>query len=129
MADSLEPEVIPSTGDAAQRSLVEDVRTLVQDGRTLIEAELAYQKSRAALAGSGVRGIATWGALALALAFFALMALVFGLVLALSALIGAWLATVAVVLGLTFVAALCGMAASRRWKRTFSLLSDKDPTS
>ena len=31
-------------------SLIEDVRNLVEDGKTYLEAELQYQKSRAALA-------------------------------------------------------------------------------
>ena len=57
--------------DPAERSLVDDVRQLVGDGRTLLEAELAYQKSRALVAGQAAKSVAGWGALALALLFFA----------------------------------------------------------
>ncbi|MFM5884635.1 MAG: phage holin family protein [Novosphingobium sp.] len=123
MADENRTTFDPSTGAAAERSLVDDVRDLVADGRTLVEAELAYQKSRAAVAGAGAKGVAGWGALALALVFFALMALVVGLVLALTSLIGPWLATLVSVLALLITAALCGWTAARRWKRTSSLLT------
>lgn len=110
--------------DATDRSLVEDVRQLVTDGRTLLEAELTYQKSRAALAGKSAGGIAGWGALALALVFFALMALVLGLLLALAPLIGGWGAMAAVTLGLLLAAAISGLVARRRWQKVARLLSD-----
>lgn len=116
----------PSASDAAQRSLVDDVRALVDDGRTLVEAELAYQKSRAAVVGAGAKGVAGWGALALALLFFALMALVIGLVLALTSLIGPWWAMLVVFIGLLACAGLSALVASRRWERTARLLSDTD---
>jgi uncharacterized membrane protein YqjE len=110
--------------DAAERSLVEDVRQLVEDARTLAEAELAYQKSRASLAGSSIGRIAGLGTLALVLVYFALMALVFGLVLALVPYLTTWGATAAVVLGLLLAAALAAGAALARWKRLSALLKD-----
>ena len=103
--------------DAAERSLVDDVRALVDDGRTLLEAELAYQKSRAALAGRTAKSMAGWIALALSLVFFALMALVMGLLLILAPLIGGLGATLAVVLALLGAAALSGWIAARRCGR------------
>lgn len=126
MDDEAPPLIAPSPADAAERSLVDDVRQMVDDGRTLLEAELAYQKSRALVAGQGVKGIAGWGALALALVFFALMALVMGLLLALSELVGGWIAMVIVVLGLLLAAGLSGMAAGKRWKRMSAQLSDTE---
>ncbi|MFN5780690.1 MAG: phage holin family protein, partial [Novosphingobium sp.] len=78
------PLVKEEAVDAAERSLVDDVRALVDDGRTLLEAELAYQKSRAALAGRTAKSMAGWIALALSLVFFALMTLVMGLLLILA---------------------------------------------
>lgn len=110
---------------AAERSLVEDVRQLVDDGRTLVEAELAYQKSRAVVAGMAAKSIAGWVVLGLALLFFALMALVLGLILVLAQAIGAAAATLVVVLGLLAMGALSGMVALRRWKRASALLSDE----
>ncbi|MBN8501760.1 MAG: phage holin family protein, partial [Sphingomonadales bacterium] len=97
MSDDTSPKVVD---DPAERSLVADVRQLVDDGRTLLEAELAYHKSRAVVASQAAKGVAGWGALALALVFFALMALVLGLVLALVPALGALGATAAVFLGL-----------------------------
>lgn len=115
------------SADAAERSLVDDVRQLAADGRTLLEAELAYQKSRAAVAGQGAKGIAGWGALALALVLFALMALVMGLLLAVSETFGGWIATAMVVTGLLLAAGLSGLTAARRWKTVASQLSAQDP--
>jgi thiol:disulfide interchange protein len=110
------PLVKDEASDAATRSLIDDVRQLAVDGRTLLEAELAYQKSRATLAGQTAKGMAGWIALALALVFFALMALVMGLLLALTPLIGGWLAMLALVLGILLAAALSGWAAKRKWQ-------------
>ncbi|MCC6925886.1 phage holin family protein [Novosphingobium sp.] len=127
MADETPPLIAPDADDAAERSLVDDLRQMVDDGRTLVEAELAYQKSRALVAGQGAKGIVGWGALALVLVFFALMALVMGLLLALSELVGGWLAMVIVVLGLLLAAGLAGMAAGKRWERMSRQLSDSEP--
>ena len=127
MVDDPPPLIVPSPSGAAERSLVDDVKQLAHDGRTLLEAELAYQKSRAAVAGQGAKGIAGWGGLALALVFFALMALVMGVLLALSATLGAWAATAVVVAALVLTAALAGWSAAQRWKNLTNQLNAKDP--
>ena len=90
MQDERPPLVTPSTGDAADRSLVEDVRQLIDDSKTLVEAELAYQKSRAVVAGVGVKGTVAYVALAAALVVFALVALTVGLLIALTPWLGAF---------------------------------------
>lgn len=126
MDDVSPPLIKPDPGADADRSLVDDVKQLASDGRTLLEAEFAYQKSRAAVAGAGIKGITGWAALALALVFFALMALVMGLVLGLAELIGAWAATGVTVLALLLAAGLSGLAARSRWKRMSALLADDD---
>ena len=120
------PLVKDAPTDAADRSLVEDVRALVEDGRTLLEAELAYQKSRAALAGRTAKSMAGWIALALSLVFFALMALVMGLLLTLAPLIGGLGATLVVVLGLLGAAGLSGWIAARRWQAMTRRLSEDE---
>lgn len=125
MADDQQPPLIAE--DPAERSLVDDVRQLVDDGRTLLEAELAYQKSRALVAGEAAKAVAGWGALALALLFFALMALVLGLVLALTPKLGALAATGVVVTGLAVLGAISGIAAVRRWKRAAAQIAEQDP--
>lgn len=120
------PLVKDTTVDAAERSLVDDVRELVTDGRTLLEAELAYQKSRAALAGRTAKSMVGWIALALSLVFFALMALVMGLLLILAPLIGGLGATLLVVAGLLIAAALSGWVAARRWTAMSRRLAEDD---
>lgn len=124
MADEAPPLI---DEQAAERSLVDDVRQLVDDGRTLVEAELAYQKSRAIVAGMTAKSIAGWVLLGLALLFFTLMALVLGLILILTSAIGPVGATLAVVLGLLAMSALSGFTALRRWKRAAALLFDEGP--
>lgn len=125
MADDQSPPLIAE--DPAERSLVDDVRQLVDDGRTLLEAELAYQKSRALVVGEAARAVAGWGALALALLFFALMALVLGLILALTPELGALAATGVVVAGLVVLAGIAGITALRRWKRAAAQIAGQEP--
>ncbi|MBS0482708.1 MAG: phage holin family protein [Proteobacteria bacterium] len=125
MANEPDTPVTPATSDTAARSLVADVRQLVTDGKTLIEAELAFQKSRIAVTGSGAKTIAAWAAMTLALAFFSLMALVMGVLLALGHMIGFWAATGAVVLLLLLSTGGCAWAAWRRWLRLSRLLAEK----
>jgi uncharacterized membrane protein len=114
--------------DAAERSLIDDVRAMVEDGRTLLEAEVAYQKSRAALAGRTAKSMAGWIALALSLVFFALMAMVMGLLLILAPLLGALGSTFIVVLALLGGAAFSGWIAARRWQAMSRRISEDDAT-
>ena len=116
--------IAESASDAAARSLVDDAKQLVTDGRTLLEAELAYQKARAAVAGEAARSVAAWGALALALVFFALMALVVGVLLGIAQLLGYWAATGIVVLALLLIAAFAGSRAAQRWKRASAQIAE-----
>lgn len=111
--------------DPAERSLADDLRQLADDARTLAQAELAYQKSRAAFAGQEAKGIALLGVLAAILVFFSLMALTVGLVIALAPILTAWGATAAVFGGLLLAAMLCALLAASRWKRMMTLLSDE----
>lgn len=126
MAEEQPPLIKPSDSEADRPSLSDDLRQLVADGRTLLEAELAYQKSRAAVAGQGAKGVAGWGLLAIALLFFTLMALVMGLLLALTPLLGGWGAMVVVVLALLTATGLSGWLASRSWQRAARHLADTD---
>ena len=124
--DDVSPPLINSpTSGAAERSLTEDIKQLASDGRTLLEAELAYQKSRVAVAGEGAKGIAGWATLALALVFFALMALVVGVLLGIAEFIGIWAATAVTVVLVLAAAGLAGLAAARRWKRMSAALADQ----
>ena len=89
----------------AAGSLADDVTALLEDGRTYVEAEIAYQKSRAAFAGSQTKSGVVFGVAALAFLHLALIALVVGLVIALAPYLSAFGAT-ALVVGLLMVGAV-----------------------
>ena len=77
------------------------------------------------MAGAGAKGIAGWASLALALVFFALMALVLGVLLGIAEFIGIWAATGVTVLLVLSAAGLAGLAANRRWQRMNAALFDE----
>lgn len=106
-------------------TLEDDVRQMLGDGRAWVEAELAWQKARGLFAGKQLGIIALLGLLALVLVFFALMALVFGLVLALASTLGAWGAMAAVTGGFLLAAALAGLLAALRTRRMVRLIADR----
>lgn len=94
----------PQTGGA--NSLVGDVEALIADGKTYIEAELAFQKSRAGFTANRLKGGLLYGAGALAFLHLALIALTVGAVIALAGEVGPWLATGIVVVVLLAAAAV-----------------------
>ena len=117
------PELVEEqarAGDDAEhelRSLRDDVEALIEDGKTYLEAELVYQKTRAAFVADRAKGAVIYGALAAAFAFLALVGLVLGLILALTPLLTAWGAG-ALVVGLLVLGAVGAVrTASRRWER------------
>lgn len=103
------------TAGLGEDTLIGDVRELIDDGKTYLEAELQFQKSRAAFAADRGRSGAIFGVAALLFAHLALIALVVGVVLALTPLIGPWGATGVVVAVLFIGAAVFGLAAKRRF--------------
>lgn len=108
-------------------SLADDITALLDDGRTYLEAEVQYQKSRAAFALNRGKSGAVYGIAALALLHLALVALVVGLVIALSPLITPWGATAAVVAALALGAAFLGLKAKRLFARSASVYSEPRP--
>lgn len=100
--DDFDPEPADPAGEP---SLLDDLKTLLGDGKNYVEAELAFQKSRAGHTAALARLSAVYLAAALALVHLALIALVVGLVFALSPLVGPWLAT-GIVVGLLLAGAL-----------------------
>lgn len=119
------PEVAPLPRETEDLTLSEDLRLLAKDARALAEAELAFQKTRAAYAGAEVRGIVVLGAIAAALAFFALMAFVVGAVIALGPVLTPWGAMAAVTLALLLAAALLGLTAKAKLGRMMKTVSDQ----
>lgn len=114
---SPEPEAAAVASGEQADSLLADLRNLAEDAQTAVEAELHYQKARAGYVAGAAKGIALWATLALVAAIFALFALAFGTLLALSATIGAWAATGVVTGGLLLVFAVAAAMAARAIRR------------
>ncbi|QVM82502.1 phage holin family protein [Novosphingobium decolorationis] len=104
-------EPSPGTDDV---TLAEDLRLLADEAKVLAKAELGFQKARAAYAGQQVKKIVALLVIGLVLLFFAAMAAVVGLVIALGQVIGVWGAMAVVTLGLAVLAGLCAMNAKRK---------------
>lgn len=90
-------------GNTGFTALRDEVSTLVEDARTYAEAELAFQKTRASLAGR--HSARALGLLVLALVLFhiALIALAVGVVIALAPLVSIW-GAIAIVVGVLLLA-------------------------
>ncbi|MCB2049597.1 MAG: phage holin family protein [Novosphingobium sp.] len=101
------------------------MRLIAGQVRTFAEAELAFQKARAAYAGSAAKTIALLGVIAAVFLFFAAMAAVFGTVIALGPSLGLWGAMAAVTLGLFLLAGICAAAAAAKAKRMKTVLSER----
>lgn len=116
---------------AAERSLVEDFRALVQDTRLLAEAEIDFQKKRVGYGARAGKTIVVLFAAAAGAAFFAAMALVVGLVIALGTVITIWGSTALVTLALLAAAGLLAsraLAKMRKLKATLAADADRKST-
>lgn len=110
-AEVAEPHEEPYAGG----SLTDDITALYEDGKTYAEAELAYQKTRVSYTvEKGKKGAVFLGG-ALALLHLAGIALVVGLVIALTPLITAWGATALVVAVLVIGALILGNMAKKKF--------------
>lgn len=108
-------------------SLFDDAYALYEDGRTYLEAEVAFQKSRAGYAsretGSGI----VFALGALAFLHLALIGLVIGLIIALGPILGAFGATAAVVGTLLVLMIIVGLVARSRFKRVGRAFKEPTP--
>ena len=111
---SVQAAVTPSLSEARERSLNEDLYQLAQDARTYAEAEFKFQKTRVAYTASASKSVVVYTLAALVLVFFAVMALVVGLVIALAPLLTAWGATAVVTFGLLGLAVLLLLRVKKR---------------
>lgn len=110
-----ETETIETTPEsAADEGIGGAIKALIEDGQTLVEAEIAYRKAQASYGLGEAKSIVVLLLLGLAFAFFTLLALVVGLLLALASYVGVWasLGIVGGVLGI--LAAVCLMRAVKR---------------
>ncbi|MCY1671543.1 phage holin family protein [Novosphingobium sp. SL115] len=106
-------------------SLGDAVRALIEDGQTLVEAEIAYRKAQAGYGLGQGKTIALLLVLALGFGFFTLLALVVGLLLALTPLIGVWGALSAVGGGLLVLMIVCLLMARSRIKNVVAAVNER----
>lgn len=103
--EALAPVAPDAEGDEAAAdlsgfaALKDDVAALVEDARTYAAAEIAFQKTRAGLAGKTAARALVFLVLALVLLNLALIALAVGAVIALAPLVTIW-GAIAIVVGL-----------------------------
>ncbi|MHA7818255.1 MAG: phage holin family protein [Erythrobacter sp.] len=127
LASEHEPETSPETSDDDfEETLFEEASALIDDGRTYVEAELAFQKTRAKLAGRLAGASLGLVVLALILLHIALLALAVGLVIALAPLVTIWGAILIVVGALLLAVGLLGWLAMKRAQKLGGLFSDAD---
>lgn len=97
-------------------SLTDEVAALIDDGKTYVEAELSYQKTRAAFTAERGKSAFLLGLFALGFVHLALVALVVGAVIALTPLVTAGGAT-AIVVGVLLIGAFVLVSLMRRHTR------------
>lgn len=115
--DAAQDDTLPDEAlSDEETSLSADIAALIDSGRTYAEAELAFQKTRAALAGDNAAKAIGALVLALVLLNIALTALAIGAVLALQPLITIWGAIAVVVGALLLGAGLLARSAKARGK-------------
>ncbi len=103
----------PAAADTSFSALRDDVAALVEDARTYAEAEIAFQKTRAGLAGRhGARALVLL-VLALVLLHIALIALAVGAVIALAPLVTIW-GAIAIVVGVLLLGVVLLVASARK---------------
>jgi len=107
-------------------SLLEEAGALIDNARTYAEAELGFQKTRAALAGRFVGIAVGLGIVAIILLHIAFLALAVGLVLAFEPLVGIWGAIGIVFGGLLLVVGLLGWGAVSNIMKLGDLFGSSD---
>jgi hypothetical protein len=127
MSEDSPPLMSADADDPADRPLSDDLRLLIDDGRTLLEAELAYQKSRAIATGSGIATVVGWAVAGFVILLLAVIAALFGVVLELSVLFGAAGATLIVVFSMLVLATLCALIVQNKWRKVRRMIGDDQP--
>lgn len=110
-----DPDVRDVDDPRPERSLTDDISALIEDGKTYAEAELAYQKTRLSYAADKGKSGLGLGLAALAFIHLSLVALVVGLVIALTPYLTALGATGVVAGVLLIGAAIFGLTARKRF--------------
>ncbi|MCK0128455.1 phage holin family protein [Erythrobacter sp. F6033] len=102
-------ETAPSS--PVDESLTEEIAALIDDGRTYAEAELAFQKTRAGIAGKSIGFAIAYVVVAIITLHIAVLALAVGLVMALEPLVTIWGAIVIVVGMLLLITVMLALSA------------------
>jgi len=110
----------------APPSLTDELAGLIDDGRTYAEAELAFQKTRAKLAGRKVGASALFAIVAILLLHVTVIALIVGLMLALEPMVGIWASIGIVIGGLLLLVVILALLAKSSATGVSSLFKDTD---
>lgn len=111
-----------------EETLFEEAAALIDDGRNYAQAEIAFQKTRAKLAGRSVGIALLCVILALILLNIAFLALAVGLVIALEPLVTIWGAIAIVVGVLLLCVGILGFIALRNGQKLGTLFGEADET-
>ena len=123
---------VPLPGEAAaapngeRRSLLDDVEALIDDARTYLDAELSYQKTRAAFVTDRVKKAIAYAAVAAVVALLAAIGLTVGLIIALTPLLTGWGATALVVGVMLLATVLLLRRAARNWNGAMGAVRSDD---
>lgn len=105
-------------------SIVDEVAILIDDAKTYAEAEIAFQKTRASVAGKNIGMAVVWAIVAIITLHIACLALAVGLVIALQPLVTIW-GAIAIVVGVLLLATLLlARTALKRGKVVSALFGD-----
>ena len=105
-------------------SIVDEVAILIDDAKTYAEAEIAFQKTRASVAGKNIGMAVVWAIVAIITLHIACLALAVGLVIALQPLVTIW-GAIAIVVGVLLLATLLlARTALKRGKVVSALFAD-----
>jgi uncharacterized membrane protein YqjE len=113
--------------EAEEPSLEQDFVGLFASTRAAFNSEIEYQKARAGMSVGLVVKIAGLAALALALVFFLLMALIVGGLLGLATVVGPWVAMGIVVALLALITVWSVWKVKRSISKLTSLFSASEP--
>ncbi|MXO93275.1 hypothetical protein GRI62_06595 [Erythrobacter arachoides] len=106
--------------------MLEDFEALFSDARVYYHAELAFQKTRAAFLADSLKRTIIF---ATAGAFFGMLAtigLAVGLIIALTPIVGAWVATALVVSLILILGGWCLWKATASWRTMMHAIRDDD---
>jgi len=109
-----------------EETLIEEISNLANDGVAYVQAETAFQKTRATLAGKSAGMATAYLVVALVTFHIALLALAVGLVIALTPLITVWGAIVVVVGALLLLTAWLAFKAKKLADRISALFKSND---